>query len=58
MTFVCKIVEKYVSDPEFQEFLNREFNKVAVGATIEELAEFTFGSIDDAIDIFEKQKTR
>jgi len=55
---MCKIAEKYVNDPEFQEFLNREFNKTAVDATMEELAEFSFGSIDDAVEMFEKQKTR
>jgi len=58
MTFMCEIAEKYVNDPEFQEFLNREFNKTAVDATMEELAEFGFGSIDDAVEMFEKQKTR
>ena len=58
MTFMCKITEKYVNDPEFQEFLNREFNKTAVDATMEELAGFSFGSIDDAVEMFEKQKTR
>lgn len=58
MTFMCKIAEKYVNDPEFQEFLNREFDKTIVHATVEELAEFSFGSIDDAIEMFEKQKTR
>lgn len=58
MTFMCEIKEKYVNDPEFQEFLNREFNKTAVDATMEELAEFSFGSIDDAVEMFEKQKTR
>jgi len=55
---MCKITEKYESDPEFQEFLNREFGRTAVTATMEELAEFTFGRIDDAIEMFEKQKTR
>ena len=53
-----QIPEQYENNPDFQEFLNREFDHTAVDATMEELAEFAFGTIDDAIDIFEKQKTR
>jgi len=44
-----QIAEKYVNDPEFQEFLNREFDHTAAHATIEELAEFAFGSMEEAI---------
>jgi len=58
MTFMCEIKEKYVNDPEFQEFLNREFNKVAVGTTVEELAEFAFGGFDEAVKAFEEQKEK
>lgn len=36
--------EQYENNPEFQEFLNREFDHTAVDATMEELAEFAFGS--------------
>jgi len=48
--------EQYENNPEFQEFLNREFDKTAVDATIEELAEFAFGSMDGAIEAFEEHK--
>lgn len=53
-----QIAKKYVNDPDFQEFLNREFDHTAVDATMEELAEFAFGNINDAIDMFEKQKMK
>ena len=52
-----QIPERYVKNPDFQELLNREFDRATIAATMEELAEFAFGSIEDAIDIFEKQKT-
>jgi hypothetical protein len=47
--------EKYANDPDFQEFLNREFEHTAAHATIEELAEFAFGSVDGAIAVFEQR---
>lgn len=47
---------KYDENPEFLEFLNREFNQAATNATIEELAKFAFGSIDDAVKTFEELK--
>jgi hypothetical protein len=47
---------KYADDPEFQEFLSREFDKTAVGATMEELTEFAFGSFDSAVKAFEEYK--
>ena len=49
-------LEQYENNPDFQEFLNREFDKTAVDATIEELAEFAFGSIDTAVEAFEQYK--
>jgi superoxide dismutase len=48
--------EQYENNPDFLEFLNREFDKTAVDATIEELTEFTFGSFDEAVEAFEKYK--
>ena len=39
---------------EFFEFVNREFDKTAAGASIEELAEFAFGSIENALEAFKK----
>ena len=51
-----RISSQYENDPEFQEFLNREFNHTAVDATMEELAEFAFGSIDVAIQTYEDKQ--
>jgi hypothetical protein len=51
---VTEIPEKYANDPAFQEFLNREFDKTATNATMEELAEFALGSIETAITAFEE----
>ena len=47
--------EKYENNPDFQEFLNRNFEKTAAHATMEELAEFAFGSWDEAIEAFEER---
>jgi hypothetical protein len=44
--------DKYINNPEFFEFVNKEFESVAVDATIEELAEFAFGGIEEAIKQF------
>jgi len=49
---MCKIVEQYENNPNFLEFLNREFDHTAVDATMEELAEFAFGSMEEAIKAF------
>jgi len=51
-----QIAEKYANDPDFREFLDREFDHTAIHATIEELAEFAFGSIDAVIEAFEEYK--
>ena len=48
--------EEYVGSREFLEFLNREFDRTAVDATIEELAEFAFGGFDEAVKAFEEFK--
>jgi hypothetical protein len=47
--------EQYIDNFEFLEFLTREFDKTAVDATIEELAEFAFGSVDAAIEAYKEQ---
>ncbi|MHC4624948.1 MAG: hypothetical protein ACYS4W_13715 [Planctomycetota bacterium] len=47
--------EKYSDDPDFREFLNREFGQTAVHATMEELAEFAFGSIEAAMEAYEEK---
>ena len=49
-------MKRIENNPAFQEFLNREFDKTAVHATMEELAEFAFGSFDDAKEAFEQYK--
>jgi hypothetical protein len=46
-----------IESPEFFEFINREFEKTAIHATIEDLAEFAFGSIEDAVNEFKKYRT-
>ena len=51
-----KTMQKYADDSDFQEFLNREFDKTAVDATMDEIAEFAFGSFDDATEAFEQYK--
>jgi len=48
--------DKYINDSDFQEFLNREFDKTAVDATIQELAEFASGSMEEAIKAFNKRR--
>jgi hypothetical protein len=48
--------QRHENNPEFLEFLSRKFDKIAVDATIEELAEFAFGSLEKAIEEFEKYK--
>ncbi len=48
--------EQYENNPEFLEFVNREFDRTAVDATIEELAEFAFGGFDEAVKAFEEFK--
>jgi len=48
--------DQYENNPNFHEFLDREFDKTAANATIEDLAEFAFGSIDTAIQVFEEYR--
>ncbi len=52
---MSKKAEQYVNNFEFLEFLTMEFTKTAMHATIEELAEFAFGSIELAIKAFEER---
>lgn len=58
MQIMDEKVLQYENNLEFLEFLNREFDKSAVDATIEELAEFAFGSLEEAIKNFEEQKKK
>ena len=52
-----KKTENYADNQEFQEFLNREFDKTAVYASMEELAEFAFGSYEEALKAFKEYKS-
>ena len=49
-------LRKYAENPAFLEFLTREFGITATSATIEELAEFAFGSIAEAVNAFEESQ--
>jgi uncharacterized protein with HEPN domain len=53
---MCEKTEKYANNHDFQEFLSREFDKTAVCATLEELAEFAFGSMEEAIKAFNERR--
>ena len=53
-----EIPNQYENNPEFLEFLNREFDKTAVDATIEELAEFAFGGIEETIEAFNQWRKK
>jgi len=48
--------QNYENNPDFQEFLNREFNKTVIHASMDELAEFAFGGFDEAVQAFEEFK--
>ncbi|MBN1213398.1 MAG: hypothetical protein JXA92_12560 [candidate division Zixibacteria bacterium] len=45
-----------VSSLDFMEFVSREFDKTVQHATIEDLASFAFGSIEEAIESFKMEK--
>lgn len=45
----------YTTECEFLDFLNHEFYKTARAATVEELAEFAFGSLKAGIGVFRKR---
>jgi hypothetical protein len=49
-----KTNQQLVNNVKFQEFLSRGFDSVAVCASVEELAEFAFGSLEEAIEAFEE----
>ena len=46
--------EQYETNADFLEFLNRAFQSTTQYATIEELAEFAFGSMEDAVEAFKR----
>jgi len=47
--------QKFIDDLEFCEFVLREAENTIVHATVEELAEFGFGSMEDAIKAYNEQ---
>lgn len=51
---MCEEYTKYIGNSRFVEFLMREFDKTAEYASYEELAEFAFGGMEDAIEAFEE----
>lgn len=55
---MLKSAEQYENNPDFLEFLNREFDHTAVHATIDELVEFAFGDWDAAIEAFEEKNKK
>lgn len=49
-------IEKLKEDIDFLEFLNKEFSKTSIHSTVEEIAEFTFGSMKEAAEEYLAQK--
>jgi len=47
---------EYADDDAFWEFVNREFDQTAAGATLEEMAAFAFGGIDEAIQAYKRRQ--
>jgi len=54
MISMDKNSEQYETNADFLEFLNRAFQSTTQYATIEELAEFAFGSMEDAVEAFKR----
>ena len=50
------VPEEYAENPGFLEFLGSEFDKTAADATVEKLAEFAFGGVNEALEAFEEYK--
>ncbi len=48
------IEAQYYDDPIFREFVDRQFNEVAVDAPFEDMVTFAFGSWEEAIEEFHK----
>lgn len=46
----------YIDNEEFRNFVNMEFNSAAYNSTVEDLAGFAFGSVDEAIKAFKKEE--
>ncbi len=44
-----------IDNPEFRNFVSREFDITAIHATVEELAEFAFGSVKEAVKQYKNE---
>ncbi len=51
-----ELIEQYMEDEEFIEFINTAFNEAVAEADVEELAEFVFGDMEEAIEAFLEAK--
>ncbi len=51
-----EVLQGYGENADFLRYLGREFDRTATHATVEELAEFAFGSTDEAIRAFQEYK--
>lgn len=49
-----EFADELVNDEEFAEFVLREAERTIVHATMEELAVFGFGTLEDAIEAYQK----
>ena len=48
--------QKIIDSPDFFYFVSSEFDKTVVNATNEEIAQFAFGSLNEAIKEFLRKK--
>jgi len=51
-------IQTIITDPQFLNFLDKEFRATAHHATIEELAEFAFGSVEEAVERYDKLREK
>ena len=49
-------ISGHLENPRFFEFVNEEFRRTLRHATLEELAEFAFGSMNEAIEAYDEQR--
>ena len=49
-------LQKIINSSDFLDFVNREFDKTITYATIDELAEFALGGIEEAIESYVEMK--
>jgi hypothetical protein len=44
-----------IESDEFLQFVDREFRRASKSATVDELAEFAFGSLNEAIEMYKRE---